>query len=80
MPQRIAHDQEETWENRSPRLARPLYETLVAWLTGLLAPQGYARPQCKRLAVLVSGLIASDKATLSQVSASVAALQISAAK
>jgi hypothetical protein len=64
---------------RAEAAAVPLYETVLAWVEGLLGPRGYARPLCKRLAVLVSGLVASDRATLGAIGASVAALELSAA-
>lgn len=57
----------------------PLYATILVWLEGLLRSQGYGRPLCKRLAVLVSGLVASDKATIGQISTSVKAQAVSAA-
>jgi hypothetical protein len=65
---------------RTGGAAVPLYETVLAWVEGLLGPRGYGRPLSKRLAVLVSGLVASDTATLGAIGASVAALEISGAR
>lgn len=80
MARKVASDQQSPVASSSPGQETPLYETVLAWVEELLDPQGYARPLCKRLAVLVSGLVATDTATLGQISASVKALAISPAK
>jgi hypothetical protein len=58
----------------------PLAERLLAWLVGLLSPAGYQRPLCKRLALLVVGLLAGDTATVGGLAQTVHGLQISAAQ
>lgn len=60
--------------------AEPMYEAVLRWVEAVVRPQGYARPLCKRLAVLVSALVAGDRATVGALSASVGALGVSAAQ
>jgi hypothetical protein len=58
----------------------PLYEQVLAWTSKVLRPEGLSRPLCKRLAVVVSGLVASEKATLGELSSAVKGLALSQAK
>ncbi|HEY7064514.1 MAG TPA: transposase [Chloroflexota bacterium] len=41
----------------------PLYAAVLALTTELLQPAGHARPTCKRLALLVAGLLGSEQGT-----------------
>lgn len=63
-----------------PERAVPLAQTMRSWIDEQLAGQGYPVPLRKRLAVLVSGLLMSEKATVSAVAASIAGLAVSSAK
>lgn len=56
-----------------------LYPTVLAWLLAVLPRAAFHRPTLKRLAVLISGLLAGDTATASSMAAAVQRLQISAA-
>jgi hypothetical protein len=58
----------------------PLYQEVLDWVTTKLRPVGFPKPLCKRLAVIVSGLVASEKATIGEVTTAVDALAISKAK
>jgi len=63
------------------RLAQttPLYETLLTWTLERLRRQGYARPACKRVALLLLGLVGGDQATPAGVAATVHGLAVSPA-
>jgi hypothetical protein len=63
-----------------PRRERPLYEEVLDWVTPHLRAAGLPQSLCKRLALLVCGLVAREKATLGKMSAAVETLAISAAK
>jgi hypothetical protein len=63
-----------------PSSDSPFYEEVLRWVTTTLRPAGFPKPLCKRLAVIISGLVASEKATIGQVSTAVEALAISEAK
>jgi len=63
-----------------PAQPSPLYQEVLAWVTARLQQRGYARPLCKRLALLGTGLIASKQATLSAVAETVHGLAITPAK
>ena len=58
----------------------PLYLEVLDWVTTSLRPAGFPKPLCKRLAVVISGLVASEKATMGEVTAAVDALGVSKAK
>ena len=80
MPQPAAVDQPSLDPDIVPPSDLPLYEEVLAWVTTRLRPAGFPKPLCKRLAVIVSGLVASKKATMGQVTTAVDALAISQAK
>jgi hypothetical protein len=63
-----------------PCAAEPLYEAVLGWLARLWGEAGYRRPARKRLALLVSGLVASEAARLGKVAAAIHGLGVSAAK
>ena len=65
--------------SRTPAAAVPLAVRLRDWLVGLLAPAGYPRPVCKRLALLVAGLLAGETASIGGLAQAVRGLRISAA-
>lgn len=58
----------------------PLFEEVLDWVTVRLRPAGLPRPLCKRLAVIICGLVASEKATMGEVTTAIEALTISRAK
>lgn len=58
----------------------PFYEEVLDWVSTKLRPAGFPKPLCKRLAVIIAGLVASDKATIGEVATAVEALAISKAK
>ncbi len=58
----------------------PFYEEVLDWVSTKLRPAGFPKPLCKRLAVIISGLVASEKATIGDVSTAVESLAISKAK
>lgn len=64
-----------------PAAEAPLYQTLLAWSSQQLAGRGYGRPFCKRLAVLLAGLLAGERptATLGGLAARVHGLAVSPA-
>jgi hypothetical protein len=57
-----------------------LYATVLAWTQDHLRERGYGRPLCKRLAVLLTGLLAGERATLSHLAARVRQLTLSPAR
>ena len=59
--------------------SRPLYESVLGQLTGLAA-YGYPLPLRKRLALLSTGLIVSQRASVGELASALAALGISPAK
>ncbi len=63
-----------------PAQMTPLYRTVLRWAEQSLAGQGYPVPLVKRLAVLVTGLVAGERATVSQWASTVADLAITAAR
>ena len=65
---------------QDPPQQRPLYESVLTWISERLAQRGYPRPLCKRLALLVTGLVAGEAATLSDVTSTVHGLAITPAK
>jgi hypothetical protein len=62
------------------REEQPLYASVLDWLQACVAERGYSRPLCKRLAVLISGLIAAERATVGELGGAIRRLQISPAK
>jgi hypothetical protein len=57
----------------------PLGEEVLQWVLARLLGQGVHRPTCKRLAVLVAGLLATTTVQRGELTAAVARLQLSAA-
>jgi hypothetical protein len=62
------------------REEQPLYASVLDWLQACVAMRGYSRPLCKRLALLISGLIAVERATVGELGNAICRLQISPAK
>lgn len=58
----------------------PLYEEVLNWVTTILRPAGVSKPLCKRLAVIIAGLLASEKATIGEVATAIEGLNVSQAK
>lgn len=58
----------------------PLYNAVLAWLLAVLPRAQFHRPTCKRLALLVTGLLAGDDATASGLAASLHPLAITPAR
>lgn len=58
----------------------PFHEEVLDWVTKKLVPAGLPRPFIKRLALIICGLVATDKATMGQVVSAVDALAITQAK
>jgi hypothetical protein len=56
-----------------------LYETILTWTIERLQRQGYARPACKRVALLLVGLVGGQRATPAGVAATVHALAVTPA-
>jgi hypothetical protein len=67
-------------EGTPPLAESPLYAQVQGWIEEALAEQGYPRPQRKRLAALLTGLIAGEPATVSGVSATLHGLALSEAR
>jgi hypothetical protein len=63
-----------------PSSELPFHEEVLDWVSAKLRPAGFPRPLCKRLAVIIAGLVASEKATIGEVTTAVEALAISEAK
>jgi hypothetical protein len=80
MPQPTSIDQPQLCLDVVPPSDLPLYEEVLDWLTNKLRPAGFPKPLCKRLAAIISGLIASDKATVGELTTALDALAISQAK
>lgn len=58
----------------------PLYGTVLEWVQERLTRRGYPKPLCKRLALLLVGLLAGERATLGSVAGAVHHLAVSDAK
>jgi hypothetical protein len=58
----------------------PFYQEVLDWVTSKLHPVGLPRPLCKRLAVVICGLVASQKATIGEVTTAIESLVICQAK
>lgn len=80
MPQATSVDQPELNMDIVPPSDLPFYEEVLDWVSTKLRPVGFSKPLCKRLAVIISGLVASKKATIGEVTTAVEALAISKAK
>lgn len=63
-----------------PEKETPLYETVWEWTKKMLRGSGAPVPLGKRLAVLVTGLVAGERATSSQWASTVAGLKVTPAK
>lgn len=63
-----------------PSSDSPIYEEILAWLVARLCPAGLPRPLCKRLALTIAALVATEKATLGDLTTAVEALAVSPAK
>lgn len=80
MPHPTPVDQPRAEAEIIPATDHPLYEEVLAWVATHLRGTGYPRPFCKRLALLITGLLASDQATTGQLSTSLENLAITPAK
>jgi hypothetical protein len=80
MPQPTAVDQPSFDLDILPSSDLPFYEEVLDWVSTKLRPAGLPRPLCKRLAVIISGLVACNKATIGDITTAVEALAISPAK
>lgn len=56
-----------------------LYDTILAWTIERLQDHGYARPVCKRVALLLVGLVGGERATPAGVAVAVHGLAVTAA-
>jgi hypothetical protein len=65
---------------RTPREDQPLYDSVYALLRAHLPTSRYSKPVAKRLALLVSGLVAGDTAGLGALERTVGGLAITPAK
>lgn len=68
------------WNPQQAARLRPLYETVREWVTTVVAGQGYPQPAAKRVALLVTGLIAGERATESGLASTLAGLAITGSK
>ena len=50
-----------------PPTEQPLYASLLTWIEAALRDQGHSRPTCKRLALLVAGLLDREQGTPSAI-------------
>src|SRR3989304_655757 len=80
MPQSLSVDQPTLDTEILPPSDLPFYQEVLHWVTTKLQPAGFPKPLCKRLAVIISGLVASEKATIGEVTTAVEVLAISQAK
>ena len=80
MPQSLSVDQPTLDTEILPPSDLPFYQEVLHWVTTKLQPAGFPKPMCKRLAVIISGLVASEKATIGEVATAVEVLAISQAK
>ena len=55
-----------------PATAVPLGAMMEQWVADALRPEGYARPACKQIALLLTGLVAGEPATVSGLSRTLA--------
>ncbi len=80
MPQPSAVDQPLFGLDVLPPSDLPFYQEVLDWVSTKLRPAGFPKPLCKRLAVIICGLVKSEKATIGEVTTAVEALAISEAK
>lgn len=80
MPQPTSFVQPNQDSDIVPSSNLPLYVEILEWVSAKLGPAGLPKPLCKRLAVVISGLVASDKATIGEVTTAIEGLAISPAK
>lgn len=80
MPQVASVSQPQVDSNIAPATDVPFYEEVLKWVTERLRPAGFSKPLCKRLAVVICGLVGSDKATMGEVTGAIEALALSQAK
>jgi hypothetical protein len=80
MPHPACVDQPALNPDVVPPSDLPLYLEVLDWVTTKLRPAGLPKPFCKRLAVIISGLVASEKATIGELATAIEALTISEAK
>jgi hypothetical protein len=80
MPQQTAVDQPQFNPDVLPPSDLPLYEEVLAWVSTKLRPAGFPKPLCKRLAFIICGLVASEKATAGKLTTAIETLAISQAK
>ena len=63
-----------------PLAALPLYTTVLDWVTEALDGRPYSRPLCKRLALLLTGLLVGGRATVSALAATIHGLHVTPAQ
>jgi hypothetical protein len=80
MPQSAIEAQELTGSGVVEAKELPLYERVLEWVDKVLEPVGMPKPLRKRLAVVISGLVRSERATLGELSNAVKGLAVSQAK
>lgn len=85
MPQHGTVDQPVSWEegreeSREPAQSRSLEQTVDAWTEESVSGPGLPRPLRKRLAVLVTGLVAGEPATRSHLTGTIKGLAVTGAK
>ncbi len=78
MPENSVRD--DAWVTTVPAQARPLAQTLLDWIVTRLRQRGYAMPVCKRLAVLIGGLMIGRSARRGDLVTAIAELAVSSAK
>jgi hypothetical protein len=57
-----------------PASEEPFYEVVLDWITAKLRSSGLPRPLGKRLAVMVAGLVSSNKSTIGEITTAVRGL------
>ncbi len=80
MPQIVSRVQPGSDADIVPPSDLPFYEEILDLLTTRLSPHAFPRPLCKRLAVIICGLVKSEKATVGEMTTAVKTLAISQAK
>lgn len=80
MPHAISIEQRPDEATIMPPSDLPFYEEVLHWVTTKLHPAGFPKPLCKRLAVIICGLVSSEKATIGDVTTAIEALALSEAK
>jgi hypothetical protein len=64
----------------SPCSDQPLFGSVLAWLVAVLPPKSFHRPACKRLAMMITGLLTGHRATTSSLAATIQTLHLTRAK